>query len=309
VWTHRNQARFFEAMGGPGPRATPAVDEGRLFTLGATGILDALDASGGALLWSRNVVSDSGSKVPTWGFSSSPLVVDDLVIVAAGGALIAYEVATGDLRWRGPDGGPSYSSPQRLVIAGVEQIVFLSHAGVTSFAAGDGQRLWKHSWPGASLVQPALTASGDVLISAGEGKGVRRIEVLHEADGWRIEERWESNYLKPNFNDFVVHEGHAYGFDGRILACIDLEDGARQWKGGRFGHGQLVLLPDQDLLLVLSERGELALVAATPRQFEELARVPAIKGKTWNHPVVVEDLLLVRNGREMGAFRLPRASG
>src|SRR5262245_41709358 len=113
--------------------------------------------------------------------------------------------------------------------------------------------------------------------------------------------------MKPYFNDFVVHGGHAYGFDGRILACVDLADGARKWKGGRYGNGQLVLLPDQDLLLVLSEEGELALVRATPDQFTELARFPAIEGKTSHHPVVAGHLLLARNGAEMVAFRLPLA--
>src|SRR5207249_622966 len=160
------------------------------------------------------------------------------------------------------------------------------------------------------IVQPAQVADGAVLIStstASGGSGTRRIAVAHGPGGWTADERWTSTGLKPYFNDFVVHKGHAFGFDGSILACIDLEDGKRKWKGGRYGNGQLVLLPDQDLLLVLSEEGELALVAAAPDQFTELARFPALEGKTWNHPVLVGDLLLARNGVQMAAFRLPVA--
>ena len=138
---------------------------------------------------------------------------------------------------------------------------------------------------------------------------MRRIAIAHGPGGWTTDERWTSRGLKPYFSDFVVHEGHAYGFDGSILASIDVENGERSWKGGRYGSGQLVLLPEQDLLLVVSERGELALVAAVPGQFTELARFPAIVGKTWNHPVLVRDLLLVRNDQEMVAFRLPRVGG
>ena len=122
-----------------------------------------------------------------------------------------------------------------------------------------------------------------------------------------MEERWTSNRLKANFNDFVVHEGYAYGLDGNRVACMDTETGERQWKGGRYGQGQLVLLPEQDLLLVITEKGELALVRATPEKFTEVARFKAIEGKTWNHPVLVGDLLLVRNDREMAAFRLSSA--
>ncbi len=311
VWTHRDATRFWESNGGAGPRGTPTLRNGRVYTMGATGIVNALEAADGAVVWSRNAATDTGKEIPDWGFASSPLVIDDLVVVAAEGQLVAYDVATGDPRWFGPTGGAGYSSPHSATIDGVAQILLLSGGSATGVAQADGTLLWEHSWQeGASIVQPALAAGGDVLITACYemgGIGVRRIAVVHGPGGWTVEERWTSRGMKPYFNDFVVHEGHAFGFDNSILACIDLEDGTRKWKGGRYGHGQLVLLADRDLLLVLSEEGELALVAATPEQFTELARFPALEGKTWNHPVLVGEFLLVRNGEEMAAFRLSSA--
>jgi len=307
VWAHRDPTRFWESNGGPGPRATPTLANGRVYTFGATGILNALDAGDGAVVWSRNAASDTGMKTPQWGFASSPLVVDDAVIVATAGQLAAYDRATGTRRWVGPAHGVSYSSPQLSTIDGVQQVLLLSEAGLTSVSLADGALLWEHPWPGYPIVQPALTADGDILISVTDSSGTRRLGVVHSPAGWTVAERWTSNGLKPYFNDFVVHNGYAFGFDGSILACIDLTDGKRKWKGGRYGNGQLVLLSDQDLLLVLSEEGELALVGATPDQFKELARFPAIDGKTWNHPVLAGDILLVRNGQEMAAFRLSLA--
>ncbi len=307
VWAHRDPTRFWESNGGPGPRATPTLHNGRVYTFGATGILNALDARNGAVVWSRNAASDTGTQIPHWGFASSPLVVGEIVIIATAGQLAAYDLATGAKRWVGPARGVSYSSPHLVTIDGVAQVLLLSEPGVTSVALADGTLLWEHPWPGYPIVQPALTADGDVLISVSDSSGTRRIAVARGPGGWTVEERWTSNGLKPYFNDFVVHNGHAFGFDGSILACIDLKDGKRTWKGGRYGNGQLVLLPDQDVLLVLSEEGELALVKATPDQFTELARFPAIEGKTWNHPVLAGDVLLVRNGEEMAAFRLSLA--
>jgi outer membrane protein assembly factor BamB len=311
VWTHRDAARFFEGNAGPGPRGTPAISGDRVFTHGATGIVNALNARDGSVLWSRNSSTDTGAAMPGWGFASSPLVIDDLVVVASSGRLIAYDVATGRPRWNAQSGGGSYGSPQLMTIAGVPQIVLLNGSGVTSFAPGDGTKLWNDAWTGAPMLQPTQISDGDLLISSGDamgGLGTRRIAVAHGPGGWTVEERWTSRGLKPYFNDLVVHKGYAFGFDGSILSCIDLADGERKWKGGRFGHGQLVLLPDQDLLLLLSEDGELALVSATPDKFAEITtRIPAIDGKTWNHPALVGDVLLVRNGETMAAFRLSMA--
>lgn len=311
VWRHRDRVRFYESNGGAGPRATPTLHNGRVYTLGATGILNALDGRTGAGVWTRNAAKDTGAPLPGWGFAGSPLVAGDVVVVATSGRLAGYDIATGNLRWVRQTGGGGYSSPHFTTIGGVPQILLLSGAGATSVAPADGTVLWSHSFQaGVAIVQPALVPDG-VLISAGDmmgGVGIRRLAVSHTGPRWTVEERWTTRGLKPYFNDYVVHKGHAYGFDGSILACIDINDGARRWKGGRYGQGQVVLLPDQDALLVLSEEGELALVRAAPDQFTELARFKAIEGKTWNHPVLVGDVLLVRNGEEMAAFRLTRVA-
>jgi outer membrane protein assembly factor BamB len=310
VWQHRDPIRFWESEGGAGPRGTPAVANGRVYAMGATGILNALDASTGARLWSRNVAEDTEAAVPDWGVASSPLVIGDVVIASISGRLAGYDAATGKVKWLGPTGGAGYSSPHLVTIDGVPQVVLLRGSRTVSVSPADGTLLWEHTWqPGVSIVQPAVV-EGDVLLTSGDamgGLGVRRIAVNKGTSGWTVQERWTSRGLKPYFSDFVVHEGHAYGFDGHILASINLADGERTWMGGRYGNGQMILLAGQDLLLVLSEDGELALVSATPNQFTEVARFRVLDAKTWNHPVLIGDVLLVRNGEEMAAFRLPVA--
>ena len=311
VWRHRDAVRFYESNGGAGPRATPTLHQDRVFAFGATGILNALEATTGKVVWSRNVATDTGRRIPDWGFASSPLIIDDVVIVAAAGTLAGYDIATGNPRWKGPSYGGSYSSPHRATLDGVVQIVLLGGPGVISVDPADGNVLWKHEWSPGPIIQPALTGDGDILVNAivaTGGVGTRRLHVTRGSGGWNVEERWTSTGLKPYFNDFVVHEGHAFGFDNNILASINLKDGARNWKGGRYGNGQLMLLADQDLLLVISEEGELALVGATTDGYKELAKFRVLDGKTWNHPALVGNVLLVRNGEEMAAFRLPPAT-
>jgi outer membrane protein assembly factor BamB len=245
------------------------------------------------------------------------LVVGDLVIVAASGNLVAYEAATGKPRWFGPRGADSYSSPQLLTIDGVQQIVLMNSTGATSVALADGKELWNHSWPSDTrIMQPAVAADGELVISVGDGmggNGTRRIGVKHGqgdqggSGAWTTEERWTSEDLNASFTDFVIHKGHVYGVDYGTLACIDLNNGKSKWKAERHGYGQLLLLPDQDMLLMLSEKGELVLIKASPDQFSELARFKVLEGKTWNHPVLVSDVVLVRNDHEMAAFKLPLA--
>ena len=306
VWKHGDKARFYDSHAGAGPRSTPALAGSCVYTLGATGILNALDARDGSVKWSRNAASDAGVKVLPWGFAGSPLVVNDVVIVALSGKLAAFDTINGNPRWFGPDGGSSYSSPQLLTINGVSQTLLMSDAGAISVEPEGGKKLWEYPWKtDGRILQPALINDGELLLSA-ENKCVRRIAVSQALNEWTMKDIWTNAQMKVNFNDFEIHKGYAYGFDGPSLACIDLSDGKRIWKGDRY-RGFLLLLADQDLLLVLSEKGELALVPADPKKFTQLSKFPVISGKTWNHPVLVGNILVVRNAQEMAAFRLPLA--
>lgn len=319
VWIHEDPARFWEPMAGTGPRATPTLHRGRVYALGATGILNALNALDGSRLWNRDVAEDTGAKTPEWGFSSSPLVVDGLVVVHTGApdgrAVVAYDELSGEPRWYAPAGSLSYSSVHLATLSGVRQLLIVTGDGVTSLAPVDGAVLWSHEWPaggGARVTQPWVLEDESVLVGTSFGLGTRRLAPkppTTESGDWTVEEVWTTRRLKPYYNDFVVHGGHVYGFDGRILTCIGVEDGERAWKGGRYGNGQMLLLPEQNLLLVISDRGDVALVEAAPGAYTEVARIAAIEGKTWNHPVIADGVLYVRNGEEMAAFRLPLESG
>lgn len=304
AWMHEDSARFWDSHAGAGPRSTPIFHNGMIYSLGATGLLNALNAIDGTVIWSRNAVRDTNKEHSGWGYASSPLVQEDLVIVAVVGQLVAYDIETGSPSWFGPDGGDSYSSPHLLTIDGMQQIVLLSAIGATSVSPSDGKVLWTYSWEGDSrIVQPALTPEGELLICNSDGSSLRCVSILHKNNVWSFQERWTSPNLKPNFNDFIIHKGFAFGYNGPLLVCIDLKNGERKWRSSRYG-GQILLLADQDILLVLSEKGELSMVKAIPDHFEEINKLNAIEGKTWNHPAMSGDILLVRNNQEMVGYRL-----
>jgi outer membrane protein assembly factor BamB len=330
VWVHVDRGRFDEAMGGVGPRATPTFAHRSLYALGATGILNCLDAATGDLKWSRDVKADGQSATPIWGFCSSPLVVDGKVIVFAGAgeshageeqtpvdpspkptehhALLAYDAGTGELAWRAAAGSHSYSSPQLAEFDGTPQVLFLSNTMLAAVDPATGKSLWNLPTnarrEGVPAIQPHVLGDAGLIASFSADSPLIRCKVVHEGDAWSIDETWSSRALKPFFSDFVQVDDALYGFDGNIFCCVDATTGKRLWKGGRYGSGQVLLVAEQPVLVVVTEAGEAVLVAADAQEHRELGRFQAIEGKTWQHPTIVRGRLYVRNAEEMACFKL-----
>ncbi|MGE0759636.1 MAG: PQQ-binding-like beta-propeller repeat protein [Pirellulaceae bacterium] len=314
LWAFQEKSRFFEVVAGTGPRATPTYHGGRIYAVSALGMVHCLDARSGAKIWSSPMVTAPNVSTPEWGYASSPVIVGSTVVVLPGKpegqAVVAFDNGTGQRLWAAGDGDHSYTSIQRATFGGIEQLLALTSAGLIALNPSDGAILWTDPWPAngvARCVQPYV--DGDtVLISTYFGIGSRKLRVKHSAGSWSTELVWESKDMKPYFNDLVVLDGYAYGFDGNIFCCLDLETGQRQWKGGRYGNGQVLLLEQQRKLLVLSEQGEVILLDAVPEERREVARFAAIDGKTWNHPVVAHGKLFVRNGEQIACFDVAPAS-
>jgi outer membrane protein assembly factor BamB len=310
VWEHSTPSRFFEALGGLGPRATPTIAGNKVYALGAEGWLMRIDARNGELDWKVDIRELADCDPPMWGFSTSPLVINDRVAVHTGNkgdrGIIALNADDGGLAWSSKSSPMSYSSLQTLEILDTSLIAILTDEGAQLLDPETGANVLTHVWQhqGYRALQPQLIDGTDLLIPTGMGTGTRRIHISRKGDEWSSEEVWTSRNMKPDFNDFVVHQGHLYGFDDSIFACVDLSDGSRKWKRGRYGKGQVLLLADSDLLLVTSEKGELVLLATDPEEHRELATLQALDGKTWNHPVVVGDRLYIRNANEAVCYKL-----
>jgi outer membrane protein assembly factor BamB len=312
VWTHGWNARFREMMGGDGPRATPTWHDGRLYALGATGELRCLDAATGKLVWRTNILEDAGASNLQWGMAAAPLLVDDNIVVLPGGSngksVVAYNRTSGNIAWSALDDTAAYSSPMLVTLAARRQILVFSASRLMGLSPERGELLWEYPWTtqyGVNASQPLLLDERRIFISTGYGTGAAAIE-LSPSDGGRltVKELWRTNRMKNQFTSSVLHEGFIYGLDEAILACIDASTGELKWKNGRYGYGQVALASGQ--LIVLTESGEIAVVRATPERFVEITRFQAIEGKTWNHPILVDGYLLIRNLNEMAAFDLRR---
>lgn len=305
-WTNRWDAFFSESLGGDGPRATPTYADGILYALGAAGELRALRADSGTVVWRTNILRDAGAENLQWGMSASPLIVDGKVIVQPGGrgaSMVAYGVSTGQVVWKALDDMQAYVSPVLVTLAGRQQIVTITGNRAIGVSIDDGSLLWSYPWAtdnAINVAQPIVLGPSRLFLSSGYGKGAAAIEIAPGGERFDVTTLWQHIRMKNKLSSSVLLDGHIYGLDEGILACVEAATGRLAWKGGRYGHGQLLLAGDR--LLITTETGELALVHATPAGHQELARVPGIEGRTWNVPAIENGILLVRNAREMAAF-------
>ncbi len=308
LWNQGWNAQYNDPNG-DGPRATPTWDEGRIYALGATGELRCLDAKTGAVAWGRNILTENGASNLQWAMAASPLIVDDKVIVLPGGpggkSIVAYNKITGAPVWKSQSDPQAYVSPMLITLAGRRQIVVVSSSRILGLVPEDGALLWSFPWDtdmGINVSQPIPVDKNRLFISAGYGKGAALLEVSGSGNNLSAKAVWENINMKNKFNSSVLHEGHVYGLDEGILTCVDVNTGARKWKGGRYGYGQVILASGH--LIITCDSGELALVKATPNQFTEVARFPALEGKIWNYPAIANGKLLVRNTTQMAAYNI-----
>ena len=311
LWQRTFSERFDETFGGPGPRTTPVFEGGRIWTLGGTGLLNCFNAATGTPYWKVNILKDNDVENIEWGVAASPLLHKDLVIVLPGGSngksLVAYDKTTGEKKWSGGNSVASYSSPQISQIDDVEQILVHNGIGISAHSVENGEVLWDFPWTTGSKVnvaQPIIYNGNKVIISSGYTVGTICLEISNEGEKWRVEESWRSRKLKAKFNALVAKGKHLFGLDEGILTCLDMDSGKRLWKGGRYGYGQMILVGD--VLVILSEKGEVVYVRATPDKHDEIGKFQAIKGKTWQHPTIANGRLLVRNAQEAACFLLTK---
>ncbi len=321
LWSHADpQTRLLleraenggAAMGGDGPRATPILHAGRVYTMGSTGIVNCLDLETGEEIWNRHLIRELGAVAQRWGMASSPLILETegLVVFAgpddAGPTLIACDPGTGETRWTHTGTGASYSSPRLMSYGGVRQIVTVDHGAVCGLDPSTGTVLWTHDWPGTfpKVGQPIAVGDDRLLVTASYGVGSLLLRIEKNAEGaFTVTRLWKTTYLKTKFSSAAVWGDHAYGLDEGRLACISLADGKRVWKNEKFGFGQHLLFGSS--LLVQAESGEVIIGTLAPEQFKETGRLAALSSMTWNPPTVAGRLLLVRNDREAAAYLLP----
>jgi outer membrane protein assembly factor BamB len=311
LWRHVEKTRHEDGPSGAGPRATPTFHEGKLYALGATGVLVCLDAGSGKGEWEANLEEVADVKKPVFGFSCSPLIRKGKVYIAPGvkgPVLVALDARTGRKLWQqGEQETESYSSPQWATIQGTEQVLVFGANGLSGHDPETGKELWSYEWKAVATAQPCVQPTvlpGDRVVVGGAqpGDGLRCVKVAKKAGAWSAALEWETTQATPRFNDVVQRDGALFGLDGGRVFCLDAGSGELRWKtrASHFAAGQVLLVGNR--LLVQAERGFLTWLEADPEAAPKPQRVEALTDKTWNHPAMVRGRLIVRNGKEMVCF-------
>ena len=313
MWINSRVERFSENTGGEGPRSTPTFDNGFLYSLGATGMLQCVDAANGDTMWDTDALQFNSGANCLFGMCGSPLVTDGKVIVSPGGkgsSLVAFDKHNGDLVWRSGDADASYSSPVLGKLCGIDQVLNFNGDGLDSHDLETGAVLWHIDWVSNedeknNVCQPIRLSDDEVFLSSAYGMGCARIRIRREQDRWRTSFVWQNKNLKSKFSSAVFDGRNIFGLDLGILVCLDPVTGKRVWKNGRYAHGQFIKAGDY--LVVQSEKGFVAQAVASAAGFEETGRVTGLRHRTWTHPVIADGVLLIRNDREMAAYRLKQS--
>jgi len=293
--------------GGDGPRSTPAVDGNRVYVLNASLVLFCLDAADGKTVWKKDLVKEHGARNIQWQNAASPLLEGNLIFVCAGGSgqsLLCFHKATGALVWKGQSDAMTHATPIPATILGHRQIIFFTQSGLVSVIPGTGQVLWRYSFPYKTSTAASPVVGGDIVFcSAGYGVGAGAVKITKSGNDFKATEIWrKSNDLINHWSSSVYHDGHLYGHFGFKkweevpLKCIELATGEEKWSKDGFGQGGTILAGNS--LISLAENGDLVVVEASPKSYNETARTKAVTGKCWNNVALADGRIYARSTKE-----------
>ena len=312
IWRFRSDSTYYESEGGNGPRATPTIDGEFLFTVSAQRKFYALNSANGEKIWSYDLIRDFNSYMPRWGFSSSPLVEGNMLLVEVGGSngkfIVAFDKTNGDVLWSSHTDKLGYASPIAVTIGGVRQLIVFAGLRLLSVSTDNGELFWSYPWRTGRFdvhaATPIFIAPDKIFISSAYGKGaaVVQVKVMDSPESgsgikMEVEEIWRSERVQNRLATSVLHGNHLYGFHKTILKCIDANTGSEKWKARGFGEGTLILAEDH--LIILGDRGKLGLVEATPAAFNEVASAEVLSGLCWTVPTLANGRLYARNEKEI----------
>ncbi len=302
--------------GGDGPRSTPAFDSGKVYVYGSSLDLYCFDARTGKKVWDKDVAKEFGGKNISWQNAISPLIEGELVIVSGGGAgaaFLAFDKATGALKWKAEDDTITHATPVAATIHGTRQIIFFTKSGLAAVTPADGKLLWRQSYKfNVSTAASPVVFEDIVYCSAGYDVGSGAYRIAKNGSEWSSKEIWrkEGNDLANHWSTPVVKDGYLYGmfqfkeYGKAPVKCVDIKTGEVKWSKEGFGPGNVILSGER--VLALSDKGELVLFEAKPDAYKELARADVLDGKCWSTPTLAGGRIFARSTRQAGAFEIEK---